>query len=115
MSEQIYVNDRSDRVVRCSQKWMADDNGRVVDEHFDRTQIEFHFDGQCTYLVADRYVHRVRLDRGLRDDIGDQSQRFVVTDLVHVHARQLGAQFGELYGQFTSQASARPRDLYGTK
>lgn len=72
MSKQVYVNDRSDRVVLGAQKRVAHYDGRVVDEHVDRTQIEFNFDGQCANLGADRHVYRVHLDRGLRDGIGDQ-------------------------------------------
>lgn len=111
MSKQVYVYDRSDRVVLGTQKRVANYDGRVIDEHVDRTQFEFHINDQFAYLGADRHVHRVRLDRGPRDSVGDHSQRLVVVCLIHVHARQLGAQLSELYGQFASQAPAGSRDL----
>lgn len=111
MTEQVHVDHGCNGLVGAVQKIVTDYDGRVVDQHVDRAQFRFHLDGQRVDLVGCRHVHGVRLDHGAGHVVLDQPHRLHVVLLVHVHARQLGAQLGELYGHLASQAPAGSRDL----
>lgn len=115
MRQQVDVDDGRDRVVLTSQKRVADDDGRVVNQHVHRAQVQLHLDGERGDLGDRGHVHGVRLDRGPGDIGVDQPRRLFVAILVHVHARHLGAQPREVHGQLASQAPAGAGDLYDTR
>lgn len=115
LSEQVYVDDGRDGVIVRTQERVGVYDGRVVDQYVHGTQVHLDFDRQRGDLRAGCHVHRVRLGYGPLDLGRDQLHRLVVAALVHVHARHLGAQQGELQRQLTAQPSSGTGDLRGAE